>query len=114
MAVEDLDDATFAQKLGETELAVVDFYAGWCGPCMMFKPKFARLSDEYPHVRFFICDGEQAPEARKSVDIPNLPYFGIYRGGALIDGFSTAKEEGFREKLEAHFGKGPAAGGVAE
>lgn len=105
MAVTDLDDATFAQKLGEAEMAVVDFYASWCGPCMLFKPKFARLSEEYPHVQFFVCDGEKAPESRKTVEIPSLPYFGIYRKGELIDGFSTAKEDGFREKLEAHFGK---------
>lgn len=114
MAVEDLDDTTFAQKLAEADMAVVDFYAGWCGPCMMFKPKFARLSDEYPHVKFFVCDGEKAPESRKTVEIPGLPYFGLYRNGKLIDGFTTAKEAGFRERLEQHFGKGPEGGGVAE
>jgi thiol-disulfide isomerase/thioredoxin len=105
--VEDLDDATFAQKLAEADMAVVDFYAGWCGPCMLFKPKFSRLSEQYPHVKFFVCDGEKAPEARKTVEIPNLPYFGFYRKGQWIDGFSTAKEEGFKEKLESHFGAGP-------
>jgi len=110
MAVEDLDDATFTQKLAEADLAVVDFYAGWCGPCMMFKPKFSRLSEEYPHVKFFVCDGEKAPESRKTVEIPNLPYFGLYRAGKLIDGFTTAKEEGFRERLEAAFGKAPPEG----
>ncbi len=109
MAVEDLDDATFTQKLGEADMAVVDFYASWCGPCMLFKPKFARLSEEYTHVRFFVCDGEKAPESRKTVEIPSLPYFGIYRKGVLVDGFSTAKEDGFREKLEAHFGQGDGA-----
>ena len=46
MAVEDLTDETFESRLRETELAVVDFYAGWCGPCMLFKPKFRRLSDD--------------------------------------------------------------------
>lgn len=110
MAVEDLDDTTFAPRLAEAEMAVVDFYAGWCGPCMLFKPKFARLSEEYPHVRFFVCDGEKAPESRKTVEIPNLPYFGLYRAGKLIDGFSTAKEAGFRERLEAAFGPHPGAG----
>ena len=107
MAVESLDDTTFASALEGAELAVVDFYAGWCGPCMLFKPKFARLSDAYPHVRFFVCDGEKAPESRKSVEIPSLPYFGLYRRGVLVDGFSTAKEEGFRERLEQQFGPAP-------
>ncbi len=105
MAVEDLTDETFESRLRETELAVVDFYAGWCGPCMLFKPKFRRLSEEYPHVRFFVCDGETAPNARKTVVIENLPYFALYRNGEFVEGFTTTKEEGFRELLEAQFGK---------
>lgn len=109
MAVESLDDATFAARLAESELAVVDFYAGWCGPCMLFKPKFAKLSGEYPHVAFFVCDGEKAPESRKTVEIPTLPYFGLYRRGAFVAGFSTTKEEGFRALLEEHFGGPPGA-----
>ncbi len=108
MSVADLTDETFASSLADAELAVVDFYAAWCGPCMLMKPKFARLSDEYPHVRFFVCDGERAPVSRKTVEIPGLPYFGFYRGGALIDGLTTAKEEGLRERSEQHFGKAPA------
>lgn len=108
MAVEQLTDETFASRLAESELAIVDFYAGWCGPCMLFKPKFNRLSDEYPHVRFFVCDGEAAPESRKTVNIPSLPYFGLYRKGQLVKGFSTTKEEGFKEYLEEEFGKPPA------
>ena len=108
MAVEDLDDDTFEARLAETERAVVDFYAGWCGPCMLFKPKFRRLSDEYPHVKFYVCDGELAPNARKTVQIENLPYFGLYENGKFVEGFTTTREEGFRELLEARFGKPPA------
>lgn len=107
MSVEQLDDESFASRLKDAELAIVDFYAGWCGPCMLFKPKFNRLSDEYPHVKFFVCDGEAAPQARKTVDIPSLPYFGLYRSGTFVSGFSTTKEEGFREYLEEAFGKPP-------
>lgn len=109
MAVEKLDDDTFEQALQSAELAVVDFYAGWCGPCIMFKPKFARISNDYPQVKFFLLDGEKAPQARKTVQIDNLPFFGFYRNGELIEGRSMAKEETFREVLEGHFGKGEAS-----
>lgn len=105
MAVTVLDDSTFADSLASAELAVVDFYAGWCGPCIMFKPKYKRISKDYPHVQFFMVNGEKAPAARKTVTIDNLPYFGFYKNGDLIEGRSTAKEEDFREILESHFGK---------
>ena len=104
MSVENLSDENFVARLAESEAAVVDFYADWCGPCMLFKPKFRRLSEKYPHVRFFICDGEAAPEARKTVTIDNLPYFGFYRSGEHIGGLTTTREAGFSEELEKHFG----------
>jgi thiol-disulfide isomerase/thioredoxin len=110
MAVEDLTDENFESKLKEADLAVVDFYAGWCGPCMLFKPKFKRLSEEYPHVKFFVCDGEKAPESRKTVKIENLPFFGLYRNGEFVTGFTTTKEAGFRELLEEQFGPAPEGG----
>ncbi|MFK7990170.1 MAG: thioredoxin family protein [Sandaracinaceae bacterium] len=106
MAVEDLNDENFEARLSATSAAVVDFYAGWCGPCMMFKPKFKRLSEKYPHVSFFVCDGEAAPESRKTVQIDSLPYFGFYKDGQFVSGLTTTKEAGFSEELEKHFGPG--------
>lgn len=108
MAVTDLTDDTFAGALADSELAIVDFYAGWCGPCIMFGPKFKRISKDYPHINFFKVDGESAPEARKTVTIDNLPYFGIYKNGEFIEGKSLSDEAKFREFLESHFGKGDA------
>jgi thioredoxin 1 len=104
MAVTVLTDEDFERELAGAELAVVDFYAGWCGPCIMFKPKFARISNDYPGVRFFMVDGEKSPAARKSVTIDNLPFFGFYKNGELVEGQSTAKEEVFRSLLDTHFG----------
>jgi len=105
-----LTDADFQSALDESELAVVDFFATWCGQCMLMKPKFQKLSDELPHVRFFIVDGEAAPEARKTVEIPNLPYFALYKNGKQIDGLFTTKMDGLREKLVEVFGAAPAGG----
>lgn len=105
MAVEELTDENREALLGDADMAVVDFYAAWCGSCLLFAPKFARLSDEYPHVRFFLCDGERAPRFRATVAIENVPYFGLYRRGVLVGGFTATREAGFREALEQCFGK---------
>lgn len=104
MAVSDLDDSNFTDALGAAPLAVVDFHAGWCGPCIMFKPKFKRISADYDAVSFFMVNGEKAPEARKTVEIENLPYFAFYRDGAFVAGVSTDKEDVFRAFVEEHLG----------
>jgi thiol-disulfide isomerase/thioredoxin len=113
MAVEDLDDTNFEAAIKDADLAVVDFYAGWCGPCRMFKPKFKRLSGEYGNMKFYKLDGEKAPEARKTVQIDNLPYFAIYKNGEFVAGMSTAAEQGFRKFIEEHGALSAAEGGDA-
>ncbi len=106
MAATDLTDDDFAARLGATPAAIVDFHAGWCGPCLMFKPKFKRISESFPQVSFFLVDGEKAPAARKTVTIDNLPYFAAYRDGVFVEGVSTADEAKFREFVTRHFGAG--------
>ena len=102
MAITDLTDATFAETLAGSSLAIVDFHAGWCGPCIMFKPKFKRISGDYEAMDFFTLDGEANPTARQTVTIDNLPYFAVYRDGAFVEGLSTTKEDVFREFVERH------------
>ena len=107
MAVTALTDADFVETLADTPLAIVDFHAGWCGPCIMFKPKFKRISADYEgKVAFFMVDGEANPVARKSVSIDNLPWFGIYRNGTLVAGKSMSKEDAFRAFVDKHVGEG--------
>lgn len=103
MAATDLTDTDFESRLRESGAAIVDFHAGWCGPCILFKPKFKRISNDYAHVGFFLVDGEQAPNARKTVQIDNLPFFAAYRDGVFVEGLSTADEGKFREFVERHF-----------
>ena len=102
MAITDLTDETFAETLAASSLAIVDFHAGWCGPCIMFKPKFKRVSGDYEAMDFFMLDAEANPTSRQTVTIDNLPYFAVYRNGTFVEGLSTTKEDVFREFIERH------------
>jgi thioredoxin 1 len=104
MSIEDLTDDNFEATIASASLAIVDFHAPWCGPCLMFKPKFKRISKDYEGMAFFTLNGEAHPVARATVQIDNLPYFAVYLDGAFVEGFSTTKEEVFRETVERHLG----------
>lgn len=107
MAVTDIDDNTFKGAISTEGWALVDFYASWCGPCIMFKPIFEDLSKEFTGVRFYKLDGEASPQARSTVKIPGLPFFALYKDGALVEGVATSKEAKLRELIQRH-----TAGGV--
>ena len=47
MAVKHLKTEEFSTLMEETPLAMVDFWADWCGPCKMLSPVIEALAEQY-------------------------------------------------------------------
>ena len=101
MSVNQITDAEFAEQLTAHPKVVVKYYADWCGSCKLFSPKYKRLaSDErFSDVAFLDVNAEKSPMARKAAGVTTLPYFAIFRNGALVESLSTSKEEAVVELL---------------
>lgn len=102
MAVEVLDDSTFKESLKSGGKTVVKYYAGWCGSCRLFAPKFKRLSNEerFGGIQFVDIDAEKNPEARKLAGVTNLPFFATFEGDELQEAVATSKEDKVVEMIE--------------
>ena len=102
MAVTLVNDSNFQDSLKQHRLAVVKFYADWCGSCRLFKPKYKRISEEegYTHIAFLDVNAQESPETKKMAGVTNLPYFAIFKDGQLLEGVATSKEESVKELLD--------------
>lgn len=102
MAVEQINDSDFTQKLQENERVVVKYYADWCGSCRLFSPKYKRLSndDRFQEITFLDVNAEKNPEARRLAGVSSLPYFAVFRKGELVEGLCTSKEDLVTELIQ--------------
>ncbi|QDP72650.1 thioredoxin family protein [Legionella israelensis] len=78
--------------LGEG-IAVIDFWAEWCGPCKNFSPIFVRVSDRFPYVKFAKINIEEEPEIAEEFHVRSIPHVVIVKDGVLIYSESGAMPE---------------------
>ena len=102
MAVEVATDKDFDDKLAEHDKVVVKYFAGWCGQCRLFAPKYRRLSDDerFEGITFLDVNAEENEAARKKAKVDNLPYFATFENGELKEYKSTSKEDSLVSMLD--------------
>lgn len=84
MSLEHATDANFADLLG-TGIALVDFWASWCGPCRMFGPVFESASEQNPDIKFIKFDIDESNRRTPAkYGIRSIPSVLAFKNGELI------------------------------
>ena len=73
-----------AEVLHAGKLAVLDFWAAWCGPCMMLKPVFEELSQEMPQVKFCKLDVDEERDLAIEYGVESIPTLLFFKDGRVI------------------------------
>ena len=83
-AVTDADFETEVEKHGG--LAVVDFWATWCGPCRMIAPILDQLAVEYQgKVKVTKLDVDSNIKTASRFNVRSIPTILFFKDGKLVD-----------------------------
>jgi len=93
-------DASFARDVEQSPLPVfLDFWAGWCGPCLMIAPFVEQLAgDVAGRVRVGKLNIDENPATAARFGVRSIPTMILFKEGREVDRITGAvpKEEMLR------------------
>lgn len=73
---------------------LLDFWASWCGPCMMLSPIIEEIADEFDgKIKVGKVNVDEQPELAAAFNVESIPLLVVVKDGAI-----TAKSVGVRPK----------------
>ena len=88
MATVDLTKENFETKVVESDIAIIDFWAPWCGPCKAFAPTYEEVSNAHPDILFAKVNTEEEQELGGHFNIRSIPTLMVIRENIVL--FSQA------------------------
>jgi len=100
-----VNDANFEEEVEKHDgLAIVDFWATWCGPCRMIAPILEQLSSEYEgKVKVTKLDVDANIKTGSRFNVRSIPTLLFFKDGKVVDQIIGAVPKGHIEtKLQQH------------
>ena len=64
---------------------LIDFWASWCGPCMMLAPIVEQIADEYDgKVKVCKVNVDEQPELAAAFRVESIPLLVVVKDGAIV------------------------------
>ncbi|MEM4884088.1 MAG: thioredoxin, partial [Saccharolobus sp.] len=92
-----LDSKNFDEFIKNNQVAVVDFWAEWCAPCLILAPVIEELAKDYPQVGFGKLNSDENPDIAARYGVMSLPTVILFKNGEPVDAVLGAVP---REEIE--------------
>lgn len=82
----EITEANFNEIVNGDKPVLIDFWASWCGPCLMLAPTIEELAGEYEEKAIIgKVDVDANPNLAAQFGIRSIPTLLIFKGGEVVD-----------------------------
>lgn len=84
MAVINLTSDNFAEEvLGADVPVLVDFFATWCGPCMMVSPIVDEIAEENDGIKVGKVNVDEESDLAREFGVSSIPTLMVFKNGEM-------------------------------
>ena len=80
----ELNDANFDTTVAKG-IAIVDFWAPWCGPCKMMTPILEKIAKNNPNLTVGKVDIDKTPGIASKFNVMSIPTLIILKDGQPVE-----------------------------
>lgn len=73
------------EVLKSDKKVLLDFWADWCGPCMMLSPIVDEVSNEISNVKFGKVNVDEQGELAQAFGISSIPTLMVIENGKIVN-----------------------------
>ena len=84
-----------AEVVNSSKKVLLDFWAGWCGPCRMVSPLIDEIARERPDIKVGKINIDEQPELANQFKVFSIPTLLVMENGQIV-----SKNVGARPKHE--------------
>lgn len=86
MAILKLNNDNFENEITKGKgIALVDFYADWCGPCKMIAPIVEEIAAERTDVKIGKINVDESPELAVKFGVMSIPTLIVFKDGEKVN-----------------------------
>lgn len=86
MALLNITKENFQKEVMESDqIVLLDFWATWCGPCMMIAPFVEEIAAERSDIKVGKVNVDEQPELAASFKIMSIPTLLVIKDGKVVN-----------------------------
>ena len=85
MSVMKVNKDNFNEVKNSEKTVLLDFYADWCGPCMMVSPVVDEIARENPQYLVGKINVDNEPELTMEFGVVSIPLLVVMKDGKIVN-----------------------------